>query len=255
MLPHIRSHSPLTAISWIKQGLNLYKKQFIRFSLLFIAASMLLSIATLLPLIGIFLALISVPLSQMLLFNAAYGTRLRGHFIASDLRQKLHTGKIWARLLIATIINVAIVYILLSTLMPSLPVSTQAYLNLSDQQAQTLLLETYTISNVLAPLFCIGVYLILSFWVYPLICWEDLPVVRAFIHSFKASMSNAIALSLVIIFFIGLSAATVFITETLFEAVLPSISVSVSLFLLNTIVVAIYLTLFVAYMEIFYGKE
>lgn len=255
MVPIIRSYSPTVAISWFKQGIALYKKQFIRLSLVFIVASMLMSMATVLPIIGLLLALVSVPLSQMLLFNAAYGIRLRGHFLMSDLRQKLHTSKIWSRLLFAAFINVAIVYMILSITMPSLPLSPEAFLNLSSEEMQKIVAQTYTLSSLATPFFCICVYLLLSFWVYPLICWEDSPVIRAFIQSFKASMSNALALSLLIGFFVGLSIIAIFATQTIFAALLPSAFMTAALFVINTIIVALYICLFVAYMEIFYGKE
>lgn len=255
MVPIIRSYSPTIAVSWFKQGIALYKKQFIRLSLVFMLASMFMSMATMLPIVGLLLGLISVPLSQMLLFNAAYGTRLRGHFLISDLRQKLHTSKIWARLLFAAFINVAIVYMILSITMPNLPLSPEAFLNLSSAEMQKIIEKTYTLSSLATPFFCICVYLLLSFWVYPLICWEDSPVAHAFIQSFKASMSNALALSLLIGFFVGLSVVGIFAIQSIFATLLPSALIMVSLFVINTIIVALYVCLFVAYMEIFYGKE
>lgn len=254
-MPNISSYGPGVGLSWLKQGWSLFAKQFVRLSLLFMLVSMLMPMVTMLPFLGILLGILFIPLSQMLIFNAAYGIRLRGYFLLDDLTQKLRTPQVWGRLLIASFINLFITYFILNFTLPTIPVSADAIMNMQAEQAAEIIAATFSLENMVIPLFCVTVYLLLSFWVYPLICWEELNVGRAFSLSFKATMSNALALSMLFIVFIIITISLLFLAKSLLLGVSNTVLSTIFLFIFNTLLVGLYMSLFVAYMEIFYGKE
>lgn len=254
-MPNISSYGPGMGLIWFKQGWSLFAKQFVRLSLLFMLVSMLMPMVTMLPIIGILLGILFIPLSQMLIFNAAYGIRLRGYFLLSDLSQKLRTPQVWGRLLLASFVNLFLTYFILNFTLPVIPISSDAIINIPAEQAAEIIASTFSLENLWVPLFCVTVYLLLSFWTYPLICWEELPVSRAFLLSFKASMSNALALSLLLILFIAIAIGLLFITKSLLFSLSNTLLSTISLFVFNTLLVGLYMSLFAAYMEMFYGKN
>lgn len=254
-MPNISSYGPGVGLSWLKQGWRLFAKQFVRLSLLFMLVSMLMPMVTMLPFLGILLGILFIPLSQMLIFNAAYGIRLRGYFLLDDLTQKLRTPQVWGRLLIASFINLFITYFILNFTLPTIPVSADAIMNMQAEQAAEIIATTFSLENMVIPLFCVTVYLLLSFWVYPLICWEELRVSRAFSLSFKATMSNALALSMLFIIFVIVTISLLFLAKSLLLTLSSTVLSTISLFIFNTLLVGLYMSLFVAYMEIFYGRD
>ncbi|ETD73079.1 hypothetical protein V757_00430 [Pelistega indica] len=201
-MPLIHSHKPTIAFHWIKEGFSLLLKQFIPLSLLFVIVSLAFSIGTMLPLIGIFIALISLPITQMILFNAGYGIRLRGRLQLSDISQKIRSQQTILRLFGATLINFVFIYTILTITLPSIPIAIDDFMALSSEEMAKVILQTYTFSAMLMPVFCVSVYMLLTIWVYPLISWEDSRVIPAFKNSFRASMANALSLNFFICYFL-----------------------------------------------------
>lgn len=250
----ISSYGPSAAFRWIKQGWRLYTKQFVRMTLLFMCAFSAVMMLSYLPLIGLLCSLLGMPLIQMLLFNAAFGTRLRGYFKSDDLAQKLRGSRIWSRLILASLLLTLITFALLNLTLPSMPISMEAFMDLSSAQMQTMLEQTFTPSTMATSIVVMLVFYILTFWIYPLICWEDMGVVQAFMQSFKISMSNALPISLMVIFFGVIAVLGVLITSML-SWIMPYLVLVVLLFGINILMVAFYMSLFCSYMEILYGEN
>lgn len=250
----IRSYSPLVAMHWFKQGWKLFLSQFVRFSLLFMLTSSVMSMTVYVPVLGMLCSLLMLPLSQMLLFNAAYGTRLRGYFLNADLFQKLKGSKVWAKLLMATIASVILLYAILSFTLPAIPISADAFMNLSAEEMDKMLEQTFTLPKLASTIIGVIIYFILSFWIYPLICWEECGVLKAFTYSFKISMSNALPLSLLVVIFAALGVASIFVIQGVLLSISINIATILLLLVMNTLIIALYISLFVAYMEILYGN-
>ncbi|WP_071057963.1 BPSS1780 family membrane protein [Pelistega sp. MC2] len=254
-MPLIHSHKPTIAFHWIKEGFSLLLKQFIPLSLLFVIVSLAFSIGTMLPLIGIFIALISLPITQMILFNAGYGIRLRGRLQLSDISQKIRSQQTILRLFGATLINFIFIYTILTITLPSIPIAIDEFMALSSEEMAKVILQTYTFSAMLMPVFCVSVYMLLTIWVYPLISWEDSRVIPAFKNSFRASMANALPLTFLFATFCFIFMLGIFVMQTVLLSAASTLASMVSLFIMHTLVIALYLSLFVAHMEIFYGAS
>lgn len=254
-MPKIHTYRLATSLQWIQKGLSLFRRQFIRLLLLFIVVSTLFSTLAMLPILGIVLTLAFMPLSQMLLFNAAFGIQKNGAFEYGDLLKKLNQATTWARLTTSTFLHFAIIYIILSFTLPKLPVSAEALMHLDAEQMASMISRFFTLSTLLVPIICLSIYSLLSIWVYPLIAWEESKVLPAFVNSFKASFHNFLPLAFLFTCFIVMTLGFMLLAQHIILPAFPSSLSLISLLFMHVVAITLYLSLFNAYMEIFYGNS
>lgn len=255
----IHSYSPAATVVWLKKGWKLFTQQFVLLSLLSIFIHSLLSLIFSLSIareLGIILLLIFLPLSQMLFFNAAFGVHLRGYLLAQDLFQKLKNMHVWLRLFTASVLNVFLLSMVLVLSMSGITFpSMQTLPSLSPEELSVLVDQLLTPANFIIPIICSYLYMILSLWVYPLICWEDYGVLKAFWYSFKISLRNILPLIGLLTIYVLVSISAIYLIQYIFLNFSISLTESLLLLTMNAFIAAVYISLFVAYMEILYGKE
>ncbi|NEN76529.1 hypothetical protein F9B74_09445 [Pelistega sp. NLN82] len=250
----IHAYGPSATVRWATQGFNVFFKRFIPFTLLFITIFMLNLLSASIPFISLIVGIICLPLLQMVIFNAAYGVKLRGYFTQQDLLQKLREKSIWSKLILASLINIILTNIILIITLPPLPVPIETLMNISNEEIVVLMASYITFSNFLPVILGVCIYFLLTSWVYPLITWENLTVLEAFKQSLKATASNAIALSFLIIFYFALISISIILITQFFPS-LSRIGILFVLIEVSAISAYFYNCLFAAYMEIFYGKQ
>ncbi|WDU45744.1 hypothetical protein KNO33_04250 [Taylorella equigenitalis] len=237
-----------TGLKWLTEGFDMIIKNFLSYLIINLSITFLLTIFIFGSLLlGFFAVGFVIAIFQMVYFNASYSIYINKKLIVSDLFKKFTTNKTLLGFFtvgLLYIIGVLLIATYLSHYDPNLAkwFSTQDFKN------------SYYLHNYL---FIIGtfllIYLIFIFllWVPVLASWEDLDIKDAVVVSFKATIDNFLALSLMY--------ASIFIMQIGLIVLLvnsPNLWIFEIVFFLGGmfINVLIYVAAFNAYKDIFMNR-
>lgn len=255
---HIYSHRVGTALDWLASGLRLFAKQWAKFLALFMALTLGLSLLVSLPGFLLLIAsVLSIPIVQMMLFNAAHGTTIRGHFLLSDLFKKINTPTIWLRFLIASLMNMMVVYFLMSLTLPSIDLSMEQINAMSSAEIAQYASENLPLWNFFFGFMLISLYLLFMAWVFPLLSWESLNLLDAYRHSIQASFKNLLPLVFLWILLLCIMLMLILFTQYIALYFIRDISVAYLLmfFAVNTCSVILYTCQYTTYIGMFFESE
>lgn len=191
----IYSHRIGTALDWLGTGLRLFAKQWAKFLSLFITLLFFFGLLVILPdFLLLIVSVLSIPVIQMFVFNAAHGTRIRGHFLLSDLIKKLDNPQVWIRLFIAALINTFAVYMIMQLTLPNVPISVEQLETMSSMELAQYVAQHMPATSFIPGVALVSMFMLFTAWVFPLISWESMGILQAYQHSFKATLQNVLPL-------------------------------------------------------------
>lgn len=254
----IYSHRIGTALIWLGKGLRIFAKQWAKFLSLFMALTFGFGILAILPdFLLLIVSVLSIPIIQMVLFNASHGTAIRGHFLLSDLPKKLQTPSVWLRLLIAALLNTLVIYFIMQITFPSLPLSTEQLESMSSMQMAQYMAEHMSIFSLFPGFALISLYLLFTAWVFPLLSWESMSLGKAYAYSFKATLSNLLPLVFLCILLFCIMLCLILFPQYVALYFIQDISIFYLLIFIavNTAVVIIHTCQYASYIGMFFEPE
>ncbi len=254
----IYHHRVSTALDWLGTGLRLFAKQWSRLLLLFMTLLLGLGVLVVLPdFLLLIVSVLSVPLIQMLLFNASHGTAIRGHFKFSDLFKKLDTPTVWIRFFIAALLNTLAIYLIMQLTFPTVPLSMDQLNTMSSVDLARYASEHLSITSFFPGFILISLYLLGSAWVFPLLSWESMSLVQAYQHSFKASLKNILPLLFLWVLLVCIMLIMVLLPQYIGLYFIRDLSIFYLLMFLafNTSSVILHTCQYASYIGIFFEPE
>ncbi len=191
----IYPHRVGTALDWLGTGLRLFAKQWSKFLLLFMTLFLGMGMVLALPdFLLLIISVLSVPMMQMILFNASHGTSIRGHFKLSDLLKKIDSTQVWIRFFMAGLLNTLALYLIMQLTFPSLQLSVEQLNSMSSIELAQYASAQLSISSLVPGFLLVSLFLLCTAWVFPLLSWESMNLLEAYQHSLKATIKNILPL-------------------------------------------------------------
>lgn len=191
----IYPHRVGTALDWLGTGLRLFAKQWSKFLLLFMTLFLGMGMVLALPdFLLLIISVLSVPMMQMILFNASHGTSIRGHFKLSDLLKKIDSTQVWIRFFMAGLLNTLALYLIMQLTFPSLQLSVEQLNSMSSIELAQYASAQLSISSLVPGFLLVSLFLLCTAWVFPLLSWESMNLLEAYQHSLKATVKNILPL-------------------------------------------------------------
>ncbi len=191
----IYPHRVGTALDWLGTGLRLFAKQWPKFLLLFMTLFLGMGMVLALPdFLLLIISVLSVPMMQMILFNASHGTSIRGHFKLSDLLKKIDSTQVWIRFFMAGLLNTLALYLIMQLTFPSLQLSVEQLNSMSSIELAQYASAQLSISSLVPGFLLVSLFLLCTAWVFPLLSWESMNLLEAYQHSLKATIKNILPL-------------------------------------------------------------
>ena len=191
----IYPHRVGTALDWLGTGLRLFAKQWSKFLLLFMTLFLGMGMVLALPdFLLLIISVLSVPMMQMILFNASHGTSIRGHFKLSDLLKKIDSTQVWIRFFTAGLLNTLALYLIMQLTFPSLQLSVEQLNSMSSIELAQYASAQLSISSLVPGFLLVSLFLLCTAWVFPLLSWESMNLLEAYQHSLKATIKNILPL-------------------------------------------------------------
>lgn len=254
----IYPHRVGTALDWLGTGLRLFAKQWSKFLLLFMTLFLGMGMVIALPdFLLLIISVLSVPMMQMVLFNAAHGTAIRGHFKLSDLIKKIDTPLVWMRFFIAGLLNTLALYAITQLTFPSLPLSMEQLNTMTSIELAQYASQHLSMMSLIPGFLSISLFLLCTAWVFPLLSWESMSLLDAYRHSFKASIQNILPLIFLWILLVCIMLLMFLFPQYIALYFVRDLSVFYLLmfFAINTISVILHTCQYASYIGIFFEPD